>query len=104
MSYYSLDESLHGDIHDLLAVLSQTKINYIGIGSILFAGVLTLAMLLKPLLQNIRDTMQQSGRANQSQIVARTEQDIPFKWVLISSAILSILLMALFYKLLPIPA
>ncbi|WP_091834448.1 OPT family oligopeptide transporter [Marininema halotolerans] len=57
-------------------------ITYIGAGAVAVAGLITMVKTLPTLIYSIRDTIQ-SARKNQlgGQGLARTDQDIPLKWV-----------------------
>jgi len=63
----------------------------------------TLLTLLKPLLGNIKKSIQFTWSVEGETHLPRTERDIPLKYVIISSVILCIALALIFYWILPIP-
>lgn len=102
VSYLSTDIILQGDVHELLATIRDNKVNYIGIGSLLFAGIWTLLILLKPLYHNMKASIQFTWNTAGEAKMPRTERDIPLKIVLLSCVVLSVALTLLFYWIVPI--
>jgi putative OPT family oligopeptide transporter len=101
LSYSQLGGATSSDAMQVLVALRHDKINYIGIGSLLFAGVWTLASLAPSLARNIRASLRFT-RDSALTHLPRTERDIPIKIVFIASLILAVALLVLCYYLLPL--
>lgn len=104
VSYFSPDVIFKNDVHQILIAIKNSKLNYIGIGSLLFSGIWTLLILIKPLVQNIRTSIQFTWSAEGETHLPRTERDIPLKYVVGSIIFLCSMITLLFYILLPIEA
>ncbi len=62
--------------------LWQGYITYIGAGAVAMAGLITMVKTLPTLIRSIRDTARSAREYRLSgQALARTDQDIPLKWV-----------------------
>lgn len=81
----------------------HTKIRYIGIGAMLFAGIWMFIKMLKPLLLNIKISLNavRHGDIYLHQ-QRRTERDIPFVYLLIMGSILSGVLFVFFQSIFPV--
>ena len=77
--------------------LWNEKVRYLGIGAMLFAGLWSLLLMLKPLTQSITRSIKQSrqnaGKKNQ---MVRTEKDVPFVYLMLLCSIVSVLMFAFF--------
>jgi len=85
--------------HAVMQLWSE-KVRYIGIGSMLFAGLWTLLTLAKPFIESIRVVIKAVG-ANMQRSIKRTEKDMPLMIVLTGVIITSILLYFLFHYIFP---
>jgi len=86
---------------DLVMQLWSSKISYIGIGAMLFAGLWTIGSLLKPFIISIQMSIKAFKQRTGKHIV-RTEYDIPFKFVAASVLILLALIYLFFIQVLPL--
>lgn len=81
--------------------LTNDQIRYIGIGAMLLAGFWTLLSLLKPLKDSLQLAIsfvfKPASRPQELQL--RTEQDIPFNYILLSLLVLMLMAFFLFYNL-----
>ncbi len=94
---------LTGNIDTTQAVLSMwsSHIRYIGIGSMLTAGVWTLLTLARPFFASMNATARAFLSPN-PQSITRTDYDLPLSYVLIGSSLLAICIYFLFAKLFPL--
>lgn len=95
--------ALSGTTDTTQAVLDMwgSHIRYIGIGSMLTAGVWTLLTLLRPFLASMRTTARAFLSPNPLSVI-RTDHDLPLGYVLIGTFFLSICLYLLFTRLFPL--
>ncbi|MEA1987280.1 MAG: oligopeptide transporter, OPT family [Candidatus Marinimicrobia bacterium] len=66
---------------DVAMDIWSTKIRYIGVGAMVVGGVWSIINLFKPLAAGVKSSLQAYKSANSGVEVARTEKDIPIKWV-----------------------
>lgn len=67
-------------------------IRYVGVGVLVVGGTWTLLTLLKPIFRGLKDSMAASKRKNietENQLL-RTEQDIPFSWIIGITALVAV--------------
>jgi len=79
-----------------------SKIRYVGIGAMLFAGLLTLTALIKPLIQSLNITQSVLTHFTLKREPLRTEKDIPFLQGFILTFILVVGLFFLYQDLFPL--
>ncbi|MBO2533152.1 MAG: oligopeptide transporter, OPT family [Thermoactinomycetaceae bacterium] len=71
----------------------QGYITYIGAGAVAMAGLITMVKTLPTLIRSIRDTARSAREYRLSgQTLARTDQDIPLKWVGLGTLVVVIVL------------
>lgn len=80
------------DHYDMVMNLWDQHIRYIGVGTMMLAGVWTLLTLIKPMIKGVYKTFRKMNTENFSnKIQLRTEKDIPIYWVLSGIAVLVLL-------------
>lgn len=96
---YGLPDAPHA--HAAAMTLWGTKIRYIGVGAMVVGGIGTLFELLKPIYHAIMSSFHAFKRAQQegTQQASRTEQDIPFPYVLWGIVGLTLPLLGVLYLL-----
>jgi putative OPT family oligopeptide transporter len=81
--------------------LWNAKVRYLGIGAMLFAGVWTLIILLKPLAQSIKSSLHVK-KNNKNNRLLRTNKDIPIPFLLIGIFFIAAVLFLFFQFTLPL--
>jgi len=92
-SIYGLPEA--GTVNDVVTVLWQQNIRYIGIGAMIVAGVWTLFNLIKPMVQSVRRSLGVTARQKAQgpgYVLPRTDRDIPLRIVSVVTLFLLIAL------------
>lgn len=84
-----------GNLYDVAMTFRAEHIRYIGVGTMLLAGVWTLFKLMKPIISSISASINSLGQARRNahipeNTVPRTDRDIPFHFVLIGIGILTV--------------
>ncbi|WP_133127010.1 OPT family oligopeptide transporter [Legionella nagasakiensis] len=83
--------------------LWNSEMRYMGIGAMLFAGVWTFIKLIKPLLHNIRNSLQCFVSKNHAELqLPRTDRDIPIPFILIGVLIMAAVLFLFFQVVFPL--
>lgn len=87
-----------GNAEDLVMTLWSHHIRYMGVGTLLVAGVWTLCLLSKMILNGLVVAVKALKASNRSttQFNAMTERDLPTKWVVTGIVLGLIILFALF--------
>jgi putative OPT family oligopeptide transporter len=100
----SIQDFQHLAATDVITQLYATKIRYIGIGSMMVAGVWTLLILLRPFYISLKDSLRliHHQKLNKNPIVLRTEQDMPFPLVLCGIFLTLFMTFFLFVHLFPL--
>lgn len=80
--------------------LWNKEIRYLGIGAMLFAGIVTFIKLIKPLMRNLRLSLWSFSIKKSN--VARTEIDIPFPLIMIGILIIAVIALLFFQFILPL--
>ena len=84
-------------------IYGMKKLDTWGIGAMLFAGLLSFLKMLKPLITSIRESLKRSaGAFNKNNVLLRTEQDIPFIYLLLLSSFFSAVMFIFFQANLPL--
>ena len=91
--FYGLPNA--ANFYDMAMTVRAQHIRYIGVGTMLLAGVWTLFKLIKPIVSSISASISSLGLARRNahtpeNKVPRTERDIPFHFVLIGIVVLAI--------------
>jgi putative OPT family oligopeptide transporter len=73
--------------YDAALAIWTTKIRYIGVGAMVIGGLWALLALLKPIGDGIRASMRAHARNADGEGLPQAEQDIPFRSVLIMTAL-----------------
>lgn len=90
-------------VQEAALVLWNTKLRYLGIGAMLFAGLWTLIKLIKPLSQSMRFSFAATRVKQLQQFrIPRTERDIPLPYIFAGIAAMAALLFALFNTIFPV--
>ncbi len=71
-----------GPLLDVVEGTFSTEVRFIGAGAIAVAAVWTLLKILGPIVRGIRAAMVSARERRAGSVVALTEQDIPFPWVI----------------------
>jgi putative OPT family oligopeptide transporter len=92
--FYGLPQA--SNLYDMAMALRAQHIRFIGVGTMLLAGVWTLFKLMKPITSSIAASINSLGQARRNahlpeNVLPRTERDIPFHFVLIGIVGLAIL-------------
>lgn len=100
-SYFNPEYLVYYYPQEAVANLWSTKVRYLGIGAMLFAGLWSFFQMLKPLTISIRQSWAALDKETRTQHrVLRTERDIPLLYLLLIasavSAILFVFLQAVF--------
>ncbi len=97
---YYLNSHSH---YEALGLLMTSKVRYIGIGAMLFAGIWTFSTLIKPLIAGLKRGIRLVlvGRFGSSEDL-RTERDLPLLFNLAGVILLSIMLFFFFMEIFPI--
>jgi len=81
-----------GDAHSAAVMIWNTKIRIIGVGAMIVGGLWTIVELWPSLVTAVKSSIKaaQNTKLNGRDSVERTEKDIPFKFVAITTALLTI--------------
>lgn len=73
-----------GDPSSIAIGVWHSYVRYIGVGTMLLGGLWTLCMLIKPIVNGLRSSFisVKSMREGETQVVPRTERDLPMNYVL----------------------
>jgi len=88
-----------GSAYEAVMSLWNNNIRYVGVGVLLVGGTWTLLTLIKPIIRGFQQSMAASRRKNLTtdNVVPRTERDIPFSWIVLVTAIVSVAIFFLVY-------
>ena len=82
--------------------LWDNLLEYIGVGAMLTAGIITLGSLLRPFYYSMREARRAYRSAQPGAILPRTERDLPFSSVIIGITILLCALVLFFTQAMPV--
>lgn len=93
----------HYPIEQAASLLWNSKMRYLGIGAMLFAGIWTFINLIKPLSRNLMQTyhhfLQKKTRGTNR---LRTDKDIPMPFILIGVGLMAVALLIFFQWVFPL--
>ena len=84
-----------GDAETAANLIWSRQIRYLGVGAMLVGGLWALVSLRKSLLSGVRSGLA-AARTKSGTAIARTEQDLPMKWVLAGIVLFTLPLLALY--------
>lgn len=93
---------LQHSTNEAAVLLWNSQLRYLGIGSMLFAGIWTFVQLIKPLANNVWLSLRRIGSKSIRHSLSRTEKDIPPLFLTIGIALMAVCLMGFFKWLLPL--
>jgi putative OPT family oligopeptide transporter len=83
--------------YEAAMLLWNHHLRFVGVGAMLMGGVWTLLIMVKPIVQGLKVSWHyMSGLKGIDQDLPATDQDIPFKYVMVSILIFAILIMTCF--------
>lgn len=80
----------------------NTKMRYLGIGAMLFAGTWVFLMLIKPLVRNIFTSLNAFIKQSALNSLPRTDKDLPMPFILLGIAFMSVILFLFFQNMFPV--
>jgi putative OPT family oligopeptide transporter len=102
LSHVFPDFLLQHPVNEAAMLLWNTQLRYLGIGAMLFAGIWTFIKLIRPLLNNVYLSLRGFTTKQVKDIQLRTDRDIGLPFILIGTALLSVLLFFFFRHIFPL--
>lgn len=81
-----------GSAYDAASTLWSTHLRFVGVGTMIVGGFWTFLCLLKPIAASIKFSIRSLRRHADTEDLIRTEKDMPMKWVLVGTILLSIVI------------
>ncbi len=101
VSHFFQSNFMHQSIEQAGSLLWANELRYLGIGAMLFAGIWTFMLLLKPLSRSMRYSMCRFSTKHSRQGLERVDQDMPLSIIMNAVMILGVVLFLLFNHILP---
>ncbi len=93
----------HASPHEAVVLIWNSEIRYLGIGAMLFAGILTLIRLIRPLAKSISVSFQSfMAKDRGKMLLPRRDRDIPAPFILIGIILMSAVLFLFFQFIFPL--
>jgi len=103
VSQYYPDALFHHTTQEAAVSLWSSELRYLGIGAMLFAGTWTFLNLLRPLIKSIRLSFSSfMSKRQSSEILARTDRDIPMPYILMGVLLMAAVLFLFFQFIFPL--
>lgn len=87
---------------EVSSVLWNTKLRYLGIGAMLFAGLWTFMQLVRPLCQSMGNSLRKFHHKPIALSTQRTEMDVPSRFIIAGIAVMAVFLYCFFRQVFPL--